>query len=47
MLQAAPGIRPVAIFAIAQAVKQFDDGEGLLWRPIGWDFAGNGQRQTI
>jgi hypothetical protein len=26
--------------AIAQVVKQFDDGEGLLWRPIGWDFEG-------
>ena len=33
--------------AIAQVVKQFDDGEGLLWRPIGWDFEGNGERQTI
>jgi len=26
--------------AIAQVVKQFDDGERLLWRPIGWDFEG-------
>jgi hypothetical protein len=33
--------------AIAQVVKQFDDGEGLLWRLIGWDFEGNGERQTI
>jgi hypothetical protein len=33
--------------AIAQVVKQFDDGEGLLWRPIGRDFEGNGERQTI
>ncbi|HSR82137.1 MAG TPA: hypothetical protein VLL28_15295, partial [Hyphomicrobiaceae bacterium] len=34
-------------YAIAQVVEQFDDGEGLLWRPIGWDFEGNGERQTI
>jgi hypothetical protein len=33
--------------AIAQVIKQFDDGEGLLWRPIGRDFEGNGERQTI
>src|ERR1700687_4731983 len=33
--------------AIAQFIKQFDDGEGLLWRPIGWNVEGDGERQTI
>ena len=33
--------------AIAQVVKQFDDGESLLWRPIRRDFEGNGERQPI
>ena len=33
--------------AIVQVVKQFDDGEGLLWRPIGRDFAWKGERQSI
>ncbi len=33
--------------AIAQVIKQFDDGEGLLRRPIGRNVEGDGERQRI
>ena len=33
--------------AIAQVIEQFDDGEGLFRRPVGRDFEGDGERQTI
>ena len=33
--------------AITQFIKQFDNGEGLLWRPIGRNVEGDGERQTI
>ena len=32
---------------IPQVIKQFDDGKGLFWRPIGRNVEGNGERQTI
>ena len=33
--------------AIAQVIKQFDNGEGLLRRPVGRDFEGNGERHRV
>jgi hypothetical protein len=32
--------------AIAQVIKQFDDSEGLLRRPVGGNFERDGERQT-
>jgi hypothetical protein len=32
--------------AVAQVIKQFDDSEGLLRRPVGRDFERDGERQT-
>jgi|SRR5271166_184206 len=31
----------------AQVIKQFDDGEGLLRRPVGRDFEGDGERRPV
>src|SRR5207237_907400 len=33
--------------SIAQVIKQFGNGEGLLRRPIGWNVEGDGERQRV